>query len=148
MGRTQMEVESPTTFIAAWGAVLSTLLAIVKVWEIWRDRFQLDISHSFTSDEGIGNDVLIRNLSARPIIISHWELVYCSGRWPRRKFQVIAYRDYDAGDSRVEPQTTHTLHFSDQDYFDWGHGFLNGRRICIRLHVAGRKPILRLVYPR
>jgi hypothetical protein len=50
-----MGLDSPTTLIAWWGAGLSTLLAIIKVWEIWRDRFQLDVSYNFRSDGNIGN---------------------------------------------------------------------------------------------
>jgi hypothetical protein len=143
-----MAIGPTTTLVAAWGAGLSTLLASIKIWEIWRDRFRLEVSHSFTSSESIGNDVLIRNLSARPIIISYWELLYCTGRWPRRKFQSIAHPDYDDGDSRLEPHTTETLHFANENYFASDLGSLNGRRIYIRIHVAGRKPVLRLIYPR
>lgn len=142
-----MVLDSPTTLIAWWGAGLSTLLAIIKVWEIWRDRFQLDVSYNFRSDGSIGNEVLIRNLAARPFILSYWELLYCSGRWPRRKFEPIEYRDHDAGDSRIEPHTTHTLLFADERHFSWGHKMLKGRKIYIRIHIAGRKPVLRLVYP-
>jgi hypothetical protein len=143
-----MAIGPITTFIAAWGAGLSTVLASIKIWEIRRDRFRLDVSYSFTSSERIGNEVLIRNLSVRPIILSYWELLYCSGRWPRRKFQSIAHPDHDEGDSRLEPHTTLTLHFADEDYFTSDLESLNGRRIYIRIHIAGRKPVLRLIYPR
>lgn len=138
--------ESGSALIAWWGAGLSTLLAIVKLSELWRDRFRIDVSYNFTSDENIGNEVLIRNLSNRPLILAHWELLYCSGRWPRRSFEPLESADFDIGDRRLEPYATHTLHFTESNYFSWGHKTLNGRRIFIRLHVAGRKPILRLVY--
>lgn len=132
--------------IAWWGAGLSTLLAIVKLFEFWRDRFRIEISHNFTTSESIGNEVLIRNLSSRPLILTHWELFYCSGFWPRRKFESIESAGFDSGDHRLEPYATHTLHFSEQCYFSWGHKVLNGRRILIRLNVAGRRPMLKLVY--
>lgn len=135
------------SIIAWWGAGLSTLLGIIKIYELWRDRFQLDVDYNFTSDESVGNSILIRNLSGRPFILSYWELLYCSGRWPRRKFEAIEYREHDAGDSRVEPYSTYTLKFSEERYFAWGYKALKGRKIYIQLHVAGRKPILRLVYP-
>jgi hypothetical protein len=138
--------ESWPALIAWWGAGLSTLLAIVKLLELWRDRFQVDVSSTLTSDESIGNAVLIRNLSNRPLILTHWELLYCSGRWPRRSFEPIESADFDSGDRRLEPYATHTLHFAEANYFSWGHKTLNRRRIFILLHVAGRKPILKLVY--
>lgn len=142
-----MSATETSTLIAWWGAGLSTLLAIVKLWELWQDRFRLDVDYNFAGDASIGNSILIRNLSSRPLILSYWEVLYCSGRWPRWKFEGIAYADHDAGDQRIEPHSTLDLHFSEDNYFSWGHKALKGRRIYIRLHLAGRKPILKLVYP-
>jgi hypothetical protein len=138
--------ETGSSLIAWWGAGLSTLLAVVKLFELWRDRFRVDISHNFTGNESIGNEILIRNLSSRPLILAHWELLYCSGRWPGRQCESFESADFDAGDRRLEPYATHTLHFADANYFSWGQKALNGRRIFIRLHIAGRKPFLKLVY--
>lgn len=141
-----LAAESGPVLIAWWGAGLSTLLAIVKLFELWRDRFRVEVSYNFTGSESIGNEVFIRNLSSRPLILTHWELLYCSGHWPRRSFEPLDSADFDSGDRRLEPYETHTLHFADQNYFSWGHNALNGRRIFIRLHVAGRRPMLRLIY--
>lgn len=132
--------------IALWGAVLSTILAAVKLWEIWRDRFQLGVTYHFRSLADLGNDVIIRNLSSRPIILTHWELLYSSGRWPRRQFESIDSSEPDDGDQRIESHTTHILTFAYGRHFDWGHRALEGRQIWIRLFVAGRKPILKRVY--
>jgi hypothetical protein len=137
-----------STLIACWGALLSTFLALVTLWERWRDRFQVEVSFNFTGSQEIGNEILVRNLSSRTFILAHWQLLYVIGRWPARRFTHLACPDYDAGDVRVESHSTYTLQFSDDDYFDWGADSLKGRRIFIRLHIAGRRPILRLVYPR
>jgi len=141
-----MAVESTPSLIAWWGAGLSTVLAVIKGLEIWRDRFQLEVDHNFISDESMGNTILIRNLSSRPFILTYWELLYCSGRWPRRKFEALSSREHDERDCKIEPHTTHELYFADEHYFDWGYKSLKGRKIYIRLHIAGRKSILRLVY--
>lgn len=142
-----MSVADPvSTLIAWWGAGLSTLLALVKLYELWRDRSRVEVSYNFTGDVKIGSEVYIRNLSNRPLVLTHWELLYCSGRWPRRSFTPLEGADFDAGDRRVEPYATHTLHFTEQSYFDWGNRALNGRRIFIFLHIAGRKPLLKSVY--
>lgn len=134
------------SLVAWWGAGLSTVLALVKLWEVWRDRFRIDISYCFIGDPEQGNEVRIRNLSNRPFILAHWELLYCTGRWPRRKFTDLSSAEFDAADRTVLPQSTHTLNFSEANYFDWGWKSLGGRRIFIRLHIAGRRPILRLLY--
>ena len=78
-----------------WGAGLSTLLAIVKLSELWRDRFRVVVGYKFTSQAEIGNDILIRNLSSRPLILGHWELLYCSGYWPKRIFDEIESADLE-----------------------------------------------------
>ena len=142
-----MTASEISPLIAWWGAGLSPLLATVKLWELWRDRFRLEVGYSFAGDENVGNSIHIRNLSSRPLILSYWELLYCSGRWPLREFQDITCADYDSGDRRIEPHSTLELHFAEENYFSWGHKTLKGRRIYIRLIIAGRRPILKLVYP-
>jgi hypothetical protein len=135
-----------STLIAWWGAVLSTLLALAKLWELWRDRFQVEVSGNFTSNPEIGNEVLVRNLSGRTLILTYWELLYGTGHWPARRLSPLESPDYDEGDRSIEPHSTHTLRFCDDNYFDSGVSALNGRRIFIRLHIAGRRPVVRLVY--
>src|ERR1700722_15507465 len=142
-----MSAESPASLVAWWGAILSTFLASIKLWEIWRDRFQIDVSYNLTGDKSIGNTVRIRNFSSRPCILEYWELLYGSGRWPRRKFEILALPDHDEGDNRIEPYGIHELHFADQQHFDWGYKSLKGRQIYLRICIAGLNPILRLVYP-
>ena len=95
----------------------------------------------------MGNTILIRNLSSRPFILTYWELLYGSGRWPRLKYEALAHAEYDEGDCKIEAHTTRELHLADEHYFDWGYKSLKGRKIYIRLHIAGHKSILRLVYP-
>lgn len=142
-----MPATEMSSLIAWWGAGLSTLLAIVKLLELWQDRFRLEVDYNFASDENVGNTILVRNLSSRPLLLSYWEVLYCNGRWPRRKFQDVSCPDHDYGDRRIEPHSTLELRFAEADYFFWGHKALKGRRIFIRLHVAGRGEILKLVYP-
>ncbi|MGE3703516.1 MAG: hypothetical protein AB7G08_33040 [Hyphomicrobiaceae bacterium] len=134
------------TLIAWWGAALSTVLAFVKLWEIWRDRFRIEVSYNFTGSEQIGNEVLIRNLGNRPFILAHWELFYASRYCHRWKESPIESREYDDGDTTVDPQRTLTLRFSEERYFWWGGAAMRRRAIYIRLHIAGRRPITRTVY--
>lgn len=142
-----MSAAEMSSLIAWWGAGLSTLLAVIKLWELWQARFRLEVGYGFASDENIGNTIHIRNLSNRPMILAYWEVLYCSGRWPRRKFQEITCADHDSGDRRIEPHSTLALNFSEENHFSWSHKTLRGRRIFIRLYIAGRQPILKLVYP-
>ena len=133
-------------FIAWWGAGLSTLLALVKLGELWRDRFRIDVGRGLTSDPGMGNDIHIRNLSGKPIILAYWDLFYRPHLWPLRKDSYIKSPEDDAHDIQIGPHSSMTLHFIGMDHFDWGWKAMKGRRIYIRLHIAGRRPILKRVY--
>jgi hypothetical protein len=134
-------------FLSWWGAGLSTFLALVKLWEVWGNRFRLEISYNFTSSPEIGNEILIRNLSGKPIILTNWELLHRSSDWPFAKFSTVESAEHDAGDTKIEPHSTCTLAFVEAYHFGWSPRTLKGRSIVIRLWFAGRRPITRLVYP-
>ena len=133
-------------YIAWWGAGLSTLLAFVKLWELWRDRFRIDIGCNLTSKPEIGNEIFIRNLSANPIILSYWELLHCSGVWPFRKLSEFESSGPDASDIKIEPHSSKAFSFSEAYHFGWTPKSLQGRKIYMRLYVVGRRAVLKKVY--
>ena len=133
-------------YIAWWGAILSTLLASVKLWELWRDRFRIDIGRNFTSDPNIGNEIFIRNLSSKPVLLSYWELLHGSRIWPFQKFTGFESPSQDVSDIRIEPHSSKTFLFSDADYFSLSPKSLKGRKIYMRLYIVGRRPFLKKVF--
>jgi len=133
--------------IALWGAVLSTILALTKIWEMWSARRRIEVSYSFTSIPEEGNDIIIRNVSDKPFIITFWELLFCE----RKNFRWVPYRTEDpcgyAYDLCIQGHSSKTLKFRGPDHFDWGHKAMAGKRIYLRLHIAGkRKPVTHFVY--
>ena len=138
--------ESNTNYIAWWGAGLSTLLALIKLFELWRDRFRINVGYGFDGDINRGNDVHVRNLSTRPIILSYWELFYRPNLWPLKKDIYISSPEDDAHDIKVEPHSSKTFNFSGPNYFSWNWKTMKGRRIYIRLHIAGRRSVIKKVY--
>lgn len=138
--------EANIDYIAWWGAGLSTLLALVKFWEIWQDRFRIDIGYDFTSDPEIGNKIHIRNLAGKPIMIVYWELFYRSHWWPLRKDAHINSPELDTGDVRIAGHSSKTINFREWDHFNTGGKAMQGRHIYIRLHIAGRRKIVKKVY--
>lgn len=133
-------------FLAILGAGLSILLALVKLWELWRDRFRIDIGYNLTSSPDIGNEIHVRNLSGTPIILEYWELFYRPHLWPIRKDAHIISPGPDACDLRIEPHSSKTFNFRGMDHFNSGWKSMKGRRIYIRLHIAGRRPVVKRVY--
>jgi hypothetical protein len=135
------------TLIACWGAGLPTLLAVVKFWELWNNRFRIEVSYNFASNPDIGNTILIRNLTGVPIILSFFEILYGSGYWPYQKFEDIVYPENAVRDHKIESHSTLELLFTRENHFSWNNNALKGRKIYVRLHIAGRKPILKPIYP-
>ena len=133
--------------LAVWGAILSTVLAVVKLWEIWKDRTRIEVSHNFTGSPDIGNEVIIRNLTGTPLIFTYWELIWRHKRRFRWKQSKEITPNEFFQDLKVGGHSSIKLSFREQDYFDWGVSALGNDRIYLRLHIAGKaKPIVRKVY--
>ncbi len=135
-----------SSYLAWWGAAISTILALIKIWEFWQDRFRVDVGYNFTGDPELGNEIYIRNLSAQPIILKYWKLFYVSGIWPFRKFSEFESPGPYARDIQIAPHSSKELTFREASYFDWGAKFLTGRKIYMRLYIVGRRSILRKLY--
>ncbi|WP_049117248.1 hypothetical protein [Burkholderia cepacia] len=134
--------------LAGWGVVLSTILAGIKVWELWRDRHRINISYSFCTDELRGNTINIHNLSGRPLILSYWELQLRHGRWPHARYSTFRSRGFDVlSDCRVEPYSSYPLVFAEADHFNFDRAALRGGTLYILLHFAGRRPVRLIAYP-
>ena len=133
-----------TTFLALWGAALSTVLGLLKVHEEWQKRqLRVDVEGAFTGYDEIDNIIYIRNLGLKPIIVAHWQVVCFAGRWPQRKERLLhdAGSGYPVDDIRIDVQDSHQLVFDGADHFD-------GMKqvIYLRLWVAGRtKSVLKRV---
>lgn len=111
-----------------------------------RDRARVEVDGSFTTSVGVGNEIRIRNVSPRPLILVHWELLDRSRNPLCRQESPIAIADSIAG-TTIAPASEHALTFSDQNYFSTSPPALNGRSLYVRLWFAGRRPIWRRVYP-
>ena len=143
-----MNGPSLSLVLALWGAVVSTALGAIKIWEVWRDRHRVDVGFSFCSGEQRGNTITIRNLAGRPLILSYWELQLRQGRWPCARYSTFQSPELDELlDSRIEPYSSNPLVFAEADHFDWDKGALRGQPLYIRLHFAGHRPTRRLAYP-
>lgn len=134
-------------WLAVYAAILSTLLGTLRFGEWWRDRFRIEIAALLRDCPSEGNEIHVRNLAARPIIVTHWQLYWISGRWPFRSKTGIQAQEYDSPDIRIDARSTRTLDFRDEDHFDWGATAARGRQLYFRLHFAGhRRPVVRRIY--
>lgn len=134
---------SSSAILAWWGACLSTLLAGIKIWELWRDRLRLEVDYSFSYCEDVGNKIFIRNISPRSMIVTHWDLLSA----PRAGFmgksvKHICSADWDYEGESVKPGSTITLLFAESTFFTWPTSASKSRKILLRLYIAGRRPVV------
>jgi hypothetical protein len=134
-------------WIAIWGALLSTVLAAIKIAEWWRDRIQLDISFTCTTSEYEGNSIVIRNLYSMPIIITYWEIFLAKNLWDKSDNEPIESADFDAGDQVVAAHASVHWNYSEARFFSTSEKVLKGRSIFLKLYIAGRKSVVRKLYP-
>lgn len=66
--------------LALWGALLSTLLAALKIRETWSARRRIVVSSSLSTGPGGDHRLQLTNLSGNPILLRTWAIV------PTRKF--------------------------------------------------------------
>ncbi len=128
-----------TVTLAVWGAILSTILAGLKVWEIRQNHFRVETSYNLTSSETEGNEIYIRNLNNRPITIEHWVLEWQKEFWPFKKTDLIAMsQDISAG-RKIDAYDNLTLRFADEDYFSTGKPLSDGKSLYLKLHLVGKR---------
>ncbi|AUZ81545.1 MULTISPECIES: hypothetical protein [Aeromonas] len=128
-----------TAILAVWGALISTGLACLKIWEVRQNHFRVETSYNLTSSITEGNEIYIRNLNNRPITIEHWVLEWHQGIWPFKKADTISMsQDLSAG-RKIEAYDSMTLHFTDESYFSTGKPLSEGKRLFIKLHFVGKK---------
>ena len=138
---------SSATAISWWGGILSTILAALKIWELWSDRFRVQVDGTFAGIPEIGHRVHIQNLSPKPIIVKHWVIIYRYGFWPFHNDTPVIEKDYDENYVCIASFSTHSLDFRHEKYFDVNPKKLKNRSIYFRLHISGRRPLRYRLYP-
>ena len=123
-----------TTLLAIWGAVLSTVLGLVKLHEEWeKRRLRIEVEGAFISSVEIGHRIDIRNLGSRPSILKYWEVVSIGGCWPARRENAIEAADFDDADIQIGADDSRSLRFAEARHFaERGNTY-------VRLHIAGRR---------
>jgi hypothetical protein len=123
-------------WLSAWGAGLATILAAMKIWEVFlKDRVRLASSYSFTNQEGEPDEIIIVNLSPVPVQVASWSLV-----WRPTMFHwatPIDVTPFNAGRFKVEAKGSHTLTFDEDVKFEWGYRNAANRKLCLDLRIFG-----------
>lgn len=131
--------------LAAWGALLSTMLAGIKLYEtFWKERIRLESTFSLTGDSGAPHEITLVNLSTVPVQVSHWTLAW-EPRWYRPTLPSKDVSPDETGRFKIEGRGERTILFDGQDKFAWDHSIAKGRRLVMRLYIFGKRGSIRLI---
>lgn len=122
-----------TLILSLWGAVLSSILSVMKLLEYWDNRFQIELSPILRGCEDTGHDISIKNLSSKPILLEYMEIFIKKDSEERC---IWSPEDYFLN-ARIEPYDTKVYKFNGANYFAWKEG------LYARLYFAGKKPIVK-----
>jgi hypothetical protein len=122
--------------LALWGAVLSTVLAGIKIWEVRREGIRLTTFYRFHSDPAVGNDVIIQNLSKSPVMITFWSLHWVRRHWGRSIIIDGRFPEEGGSNLTIAPFSQHVLSF---DYIEWGARAVHKAKLWLVLHIVGRR---------
>lgn len=131
--------------LALWGALLSTLLAALKIWETWSARRRIVLSSYLSTDPGGDHRLQLTNLSGSPILLRTWAIV------PTRKFLVWRVAEgrllYVSGRSGaaeiVAPHGQFEITIGASWHLEWQTAEALKRPPYLQLFVEGReRPLL------
>ena len=108
--------------------------------------FRLEINRSLTGSAEFGNKVKITNLSDTPITINYYRLVFIKRTgvfgWSKKEVDEKVM-DIDSDGFKVDSHSSVTLHFINEDHFDWGNQVTYYDEIYLHLYIAGKKQIFK-----
>ncbi|SDE86792.1 hypothetical protein SAMN05216464_110117 [Mucilaginibacter pineti] len=105
-----------TLQIAIYGAAVSSLLAFVKFYELWRDRFRME---TYLNIDGPDQDkeIVFINLSSKPIYVKYIELFWAKSSPDEKNAEIVNF-DRDIGSGfQLAGHTTQKLAFTEANNF-------------------------------
>lgn len=116
--------------LATWGAILSSILAGIKLWEVYQNRFRIKIVFNSGYQE---HSIVIANLSSKPINIMYFGLYKVD---VKKKIHDIDTGMEEGCNILIPSHNTTTLTFKEQYYFS----LKADSKLFLTLHIIGRKP--------
>lgn len=128
-----------TVIAAGWGAVLSTLIALVGVYHRYRNSYLITGDITPIDADG-GQKIRLRNISNRDHIVTAWIVFF--GKQPNIEAtdsEIVAYSEHDANDMRLEKDRAEVIILQEIFGFEYSSNILDGRSVYISLVIAGKK---------
>ena len=131
-------------FAAVCGAGLSTLLAAIKVVEVWARRVRIRVDARLNGwGSRSGHTIYVRNLRGEAITLEYWAVWGVVGPWwlwrlrPSKVLTDAVEVGFES--ARISERDSLKLSFHDADYFNADWKKEEGGRIYLRLCIAEKK---------
>lgn len=128
-----------TVIAAGWGAVLSTIIAVVGGYHRYRNSYLItgDIT---PIDANGGQKIRLRNISNRDHIVTGWIVFF--GNKPNvdaADSEILAHSEHDSNDMRLEKDRAEVIILQEIFGFEYSTNILDGRSVYVCLGIAGKK---------
>lgn len=116
----------------------SAVFGVVRLRDRWQSRFRLSVVPLLRDSPTQGHEITIHNLYARQVNISYYELVKISG-WPFfRSETCLSSPEGHRYGVEIGADSSHTMDFAEDEFFSTSAKALRGKKIILRLHIAGK----------
>lgn len=143
MVMTAVDMIKNLDWVAAYGAVLATVLALVQLvrW-LLSLRPSLDSTYSLLGHESYPDRITIANLRPVPLMVSSWRVEWVPTFWRfwiGKVDQTPEFEpDFDSG-FVIPGHSTHDLKFTGENKLDWSFKVADKRKLRLSLRAFGRQ---------
>ena len=124
-------------FLSIWGAGLSTVLAVVHLFSVYRSRTRLSTSYYFDNLEGSADKIIIYNIGKVDIIINDYKLFFAGNRYFGKKDYLDPYSPEDLITIHIKANDKSVLTFAEPDRINLRKQ--GNRSFYIELSLVGKR---------
>ena len=129
-----------TLYLALWGAALSSILGFIRIWEYAsKKRVVIDTTYLFRGLYDLADEIVIANLSDRPLLILYWNLSWeRKWRWSKKEsIEIVEWED-EVSALVIAGTAIETLEFHREQKIPFGSR-VKGMKLVLRMRVAGKR---------
>jgi len=123
--------------LSVWGAGLSTILATVNLYSVYKSRTRFSTSYYFDGLAGNADKIVIYNIGKVDIIINDYKLFFSSRRFFAKKEYLPDYSEPDIISIQVKANDKCILIFNEPDGINLKK--IGNRNLYLELRIVGKR---------
>jgi hypothetical protein len=129
--------ETITLTLSIWGAVLSTVLFVLKINEVLKNSFRRLKVDLWTDTDNPRTVFFITNFSDKAVNIKYFEVFFSDKKSSKDRIDIDSEIVGNLVSIHIEPRESFRLIFEEIFYFDPYHKRFEGKKLFIKLFEAG-----------